>query len=220
MPMILLFLVGMSNRIISDTVATTRMEINKIHEIIFDTDETILASTLSNSNELVMLMSSGGVIRHKIKERNGEYLFSIKSGIGYSDGGFDLNSKSTIYTMDEIVVVVNDYKRHGFIHYPTKYHSLHLWREDYHADISTYPITLFRNEEGVPHIIYGEAWNHIQIMNLDTRQILTASKSLIEENAEERHIEFEKYEHNKLPWPRPYDYFLANYSYLRTKRNF
>ena len=48
-------------------------------------------------------------------------------------------------------------------------------------------------------------------MNLDTRQILTASKSLIEENAEEKHIEFYKKheEHNKLPWPSPYDYFFG-----------
>jgi len=48
-------------------------------------------------------------------------------------------------------------------------------------------------------------------MNLDTRQVLTASKSLIEENAEERHIEFyKKYsEENKLAWPRPYDYFFG-----------
>ena len=129
----------------------------------------------------------------------------------YSDGGFDTLAQTSIYTLNEILVVVNDFKRHGFVHYPDKYHALHLWREDYHVDISTYPIALYKNSDGVPHLVFAEAWNHVQIMNLDTRQILTASKSLIERNAEEKHIEFYKKfsEDNKLAWPRPYDYFFG-----------
>lgn len=109
------------------------------------------------------------------------------------------------------MVIVNDYKRHGWIHYPAKYQALHLWRGDYCASISSYPIALFKNDSGVPHIIYAEDWNHIQIMNLDNLQILTASKSLIEENAEEDQIEFCKQynEINKHPWPSPYDYFFG-----------
>lgn len=187
------------------------MKVNKIHDITFDTDETIVTATLSKSDEVVMLMSSGSIIRFNLDDQNGKHLFSVKSNIGYSDEGFDTAAKSSIYTMDEIVLVVNDFKRHGFIHYPDKYYALHLWREDYHADISTYPIALFKNADEVPHLIFGEAWNHIQIMNLDSRQVLTAAKSLIEENAEERHLEvYKKYsEHNKLPWPRPYDYFFG-----------
>ncbi len=188
-----------------------KMNLKKIHELSFEKNETILTATLSNANELVMLLSSGSVIRHQIKEGIAEHLFSVKNDLVYSDGGFDSNAKSTIYTMDEIVVVVNDYKRHGFVHYPGKYHALHLWREDYGADISAYPIALFKSQAGVPHLIFAEAWNHVQIMNLDTRQVLTAAKSLIEVGAEEWHIEFfKKYtEDNKLPWPRPYDYFFG-----------
>lgn len=187
------------------------MKKNKVYEITFDTDETIITSTLSKTNEIVMLLSSGGVIRFNLESKEGKYLFSVQNGFSYTDGGFDITAKTSIYTMDEIVVVVNDFKQHGFIHYPGNYNALQLYREDYHADISTYPIALYKNTNGVPHIIYGEAWNHIHIMNLDTRQILTASKSLIEENAEERHIEFyKKYnEDNKLAWPRPYDYFFG-----------
>jgi hypothetical protein len=187
------------------------MKATKIHDITLDTDETIMTATLSKSDEVVMLMSSGSVIRFNLDDQKGKHLFSVKSDIGYSDGGFDITAKTSIYTMDEIVVVVNDFKRHGFVHYPDKYYALHLWREDYHADISTYPIVFYKSEDSVPHLIFGEAWNHIQIMNLDTRQILTASKSLIEENAEERHIEFYKKHNdvNKLAWPRPYDYFFG-----------
>ncbi|MVM36939.1 hypothetical protein GO730_03415 [Spirosoma sp. HMF3257] len=187
------------------------MKINKLHEISFDTNDTIITSTLSKPNELVMLLSSGSVIKYDLESQKEEQLFSIKNDIVYPDGGFDTAAKSSIYTLDDIVVVVNDYKRHGFIHNPEKYYTLHLWREDYHADISCYPITLYKNKINIPHIIYGVAWNHVQIMNLDTRQILTASKSLIEENAEENYkYVIEKCgEHNKLPWPLPYDYFFG-----------
>lgn len=187
------------------------MKVVKTHDIAFDTNESIVFATLSKSNEVVMLMSSGGVIRFNLDDQRGQYLFSVKRDIGYSDGGFDITAKTSIYTMNEIVVVVNDFKRHGFVHYPGKYYALHLWREDYHADSSTYPIALYKNADGVPNLIFGEAWNHIQIMNLDTRQILTATKSLIEENAEERHAAFykEHNEDNKLAWPTPYDYFFG-----------
>lgn len=198
------------------------MEITKIHDIRFDTEERIMTATLAAENSLIMLMSSGNVIRYNIDEQKGEHLFSVKSNFTYEDGGFDVNAKSTIYTMDSIVVIVNDYKRHGFVHYPDKYKKLHLWRKDYHADISCYPIALFKNELDIPHLIFSEAWNHLQIMNLDSRQILTASKSLIEENAEERHLDFYKKhkEDNKLPWPRPYDYFFGKLEMSPNNENF
>ncbi|WP_298510103.1 hypothetical protein [uncultured Kordia sp.] len=187
------------------------MKITKVHNITFDTEETIQSTTFATSNELVMLLSSGAVVRYTIDKQEGEHLFSVKSNFSYQDGGFDINAKTTIYTLDSIVVIVNDYKRHGFVHYPNEYKKLHLWRKDYHADISRYPIALFKNKDNIPHLIYSEAWNHVQIMNLDSRQILTASKSLIEENAEERHLEFYKNykEDTKLPWPRPLDYFYG-----------
>lgn len=194
------------------------MEISKVYDIAFSTEESIMTASLSGPSELIMLMSSGDVIRYNIEKQEGEGLFSVKSNISYQDGGFDINAPSTIYTLDSIVVIVNDYKRHGFVHYPNKYKSLHLWRQDYHADISCYPIALFKNEAGIPHLIYGEAWNHIQIMNLESRQVLTASKSLIEENAEKRHLEF--YKKNKLPWPRPYDYFFGKLEMSPNKKNF
>ncbi len=186
------------------------MEIKLRHTIVFNDFDTIVTACISNPNKIIILMSSGEVIKYNIKEQKHFFLFSVKSNIGYEDGGFDLNAESKIYTLDEITVIVNNYKRHGYIYYPGKYDALHLWREDYHADISDYPIALFKKED-VPHIIYSAAWNHLQIMNLDTRQILTAAKSLIEENAEEKHIEFYKnhVEHNKLPWPHRYDYFFG-----------
>lgn len=187
------------------------MEIKLKHEIAFDIQESILTATISNSNEIVMLIDSGEVLKYKIAEKSKHFLFSVKSNMDYPDGGFDINAISTFYTLDNIVVIVNDFKRHGFIYYPEKYNALHLWREDYHANISNYPVILFKNEQNIPHIIYSVAWNHLQIMNLDTRQVLTAAKSLIEENAEERHIEFYKNrtENNKLPWPSTYNYFFG-----------
>lgn len=188
------------------------MNVNKIYDITFDSDETIMTATLSKSNEVVMLMSSGNVIRFNLDDQMGDFLFSVKDDFANPpDGGFDTTAKTSIYTMDEIVVVVNDFKCHGFVYSPNQHSALRLWRQDYYAEISTYPIALYKNADSVPHLIFGVAWNHIQIMNLDTRQILTASKSLIEENAEEKHIEFYKNspESNILAWPRPYDYFFG-----------
>lgn len=198
------------------------MTIKKIHDIRFDTEESIMTVALTAANELIMLMSSGNVIRYNIDEQKEQHLFSVKSSFTHEDGGFDINAKSTIYSLDSIVVIVNDYKRHGFVHYPKKYQKLHLWRQDYHADISCYPIALFKNELDIPHLIYSEAWNHLQIMNLDSRQILTASKSLIKVNAEERHLKFYKKhkEDNKLPWPRPYDYFFGKLEMSPNNENF
>ncbi len=187
------------------------MKIEKLYEVTFDTEESIITATISKPNEIVMLMSSGKVIRFDLDKKEGKYLFSVNSNISYSDGGFDIAAKTSIYTLDEIVVVANDFKRHAFVHHSDEYHAINLWRKEYHADISCYPIALFKNEANIPHIIYGIDWNHIQIMNLDTRQVLTASKSLIEENAEEKHIELNK-KYNQaanLPWPSPYEYFFG-----------
>lgn len=185
------------------------MQIELLHRITLS--DTIITATIANANEVVMHTNCGEVVKYKIKEQFCEPLFPVKSSMGYSDGGFDISAPSSIYTLDDIVVIVNDFKRHGWIHYPGKYNHLHLWRGDYHAEISRYPIALYKNNEGIPHIIYAADWNHLQIMNLDTRQILTAAKSLIEENAEEKHIEFYKThtEHNKLTWPSRYDYFFG-----------
>lgn len=187
------------------------MNIQKLYDQAFDTDTTILAASLAGSEACIFLLSSGQVFQYDFANSTSQHLFSVKSQISYSDGGFDLSAPATIYTLDSIVLVVNDFKRHGFVHYPGHFHSVHLWREDYHADISRYPIALFKGEANIPHLIYGAAWNHLQIMNLETLQILTADKSLIEVSAEENHIaRHKKYkEVNKSPWPRPYDYFFG-----------
>ena len=106
------------------------MKIEKLHEIIFNTEEIIVTATISKPNELVILMNSGSVIRYNLDEQKGKQLFTIKNDLRYSDGGFDLTAKSSIYTMDEIVVIFNDHKRHAYIHYPSKYNYFHLKRED------------------------------------------------------------------------------------------
>lgn len=169
-----------------------------------------------------MLMSSGNVFRYNLDTKEVKHLFSVESSFSFEDGGFDINAKTSLYTLNSIVVIVNDYKRHGYVHYPNKYRKLHLHRQDYHADISCYPISLFENDEGIPLLIYGKAWNHLQIINLNTRQILTATKSLIEENAEEDHLEFYKNhkEDNKLSWPSPYDYFYGKLQMSPDKKQF
>ncbi|MCX2680050.1 hypothetical protein OOZ15_08885 [Galbibacter sp. EGI 63066] len=200
-----------------------KIEIQKRNEITLKTDDIIKTATLSAPNELVMLMSSGDVVRHKIKEEETETLFTIASKhVVYSDGGFDINAPSTLYTLDDIVVVVNDYKCHGYIHYPGKYHLMHIFRKDYHARASKFPIALYKNESGIPHMIYAVGWNHLQIMNLDTRMLLTATKSLIEVDAEEKHWDVYGAENfsDMNPWPRTYDYFYGRLEMSPDKQHF
>ncbi|RAJ81903.1 hypothetical protein CLV59_104128 [Chitinophaga dinghuensis] len=187
------------------------MKINSIYHKTVHSEQDISAAGIANSNELVFLLKTGQVCRYDFRNERWLSSFTIQDYFSYTDGGFDPAATSAVYTLDEITVVVNDFKTHGYIHYPGNYSALHLHREDYHANITSFPIALFRNPEGIPHIIYSKAWNHLQIMNLDTRQLLTAAKSLITEDAEEKHLEFYKTheDNNKLPWPRPYDYFFG-----------
>jgi hypothetical protein len=189
-----------------------KMKINTTAKIRLDEGEQINTAALATEKELIILLTSGDVINYDIISQARKNLFSLKNSISYADGGFDCSAASSIYCLGDIVVVVNDYLRHGFVYRPNLSQLLHLWRGEYHCDISKYPIALFEDETGAPHLIYGEDWNHVQIMNLDSLQILTAAKSLIEFDAEAKHLDFySRYgEPNKLAWPRPYDYFFAD----------
>lgn len=198
------------------------MKIQKINEITLQTEEAILNAVQSSETELVVLLSSGLVLRVDLATRQAKSLFVAKDDFNSSDGGFDITSPTSIYTLDQIVVVVNNIKVRGFVHYPGLFEKLGFARKDYYADISNYPVALYNNPEGVPHLIYSEAWNHIQIMNLNTRQILTADKSLIETGAEERHLKFytqyKEYDHHA--WPTPYDYFFGKLKLSPDQRYF
>jgi hypothetical protein len=200
------------------------MQLHQILDITFETEETISTATLSGRNEVVMLMRSGGVIRYNLEKLEGKYLFSaaVSPGLSYPDGGFDLNAKSTIYTLDDIVVVVNNYKSHGYIDNTSKNIFVRLWRNEFCVEHSNYPIALFKDNNNVPHIIYGVANNHIQIMNLDTCYVLTNAKSVIEQGAEEKHQKFiEQYTELPIqPWPVAYDYFFGKLLLSPNKQKF
>ncbi|WP_160710864.1 hypothetical protein [Chitinophaga solisilvae] len=186
------------------------MKLNLMHDTPVDLPGNINSACMSAADTLTLLLDTGDVVQHQLHTPGCRPLFTTATHFSYKDGSFDAGAPSSIYTMDGITVVVNDFKTHGYLYYPGKYR-IHLWREDYHADISRYPIALFRDQQQTPYIIYAVAWNHLQIMNLDTRQVMTAAKSLIEEGAEERHLAFyANYEEsNMLPWPRAYDYFFG-----------
>lgn len=190
------------------------MKIEKRYTKTFDFTDTILSATLSQKDEVIMVLSNGDVVRHNTDTNETDIISTLKDSIGYTDGGFDFTSPISIYTLDEIIVVVNDYKRHGYVFNLKHNYRLNLFRGEYYIEITQYPIALYKDEQQVPHLIYAADWNHVQILNLDTRQILTAAKSLIEQGAKEDHIEFYKTheEHNKLTWPSTYDYFYGKLS--------
>lgn len=164
------------------------MHIEELHEINFL--ENIVTATLFNENELIVLMHNGEVLRYFLKTQKKETLVTIAIEKAGSNEKFDINAPSTIYVLNDIIVIANDYKTHVFVFFSTQKASFYLQRKDYYADISKYPIALFNNERGTPHLIYGVAWNHLQIMNLETKEIVTLSKSQFEENAAEKYKAF------------------------------
>ncbi len=190
-----------------------RMRFVEVFNMKMNLQDDIQTASLLNKHEAVILTNTGEVFLFNFKKQKQDKLFETNptKGIQYSDGGFDPAAESSIYTMDDIIVVVNNYKKHGFILNRTENYLLHFSRTDYYAAISKYPIALFKNEKGQPHLIYGVDWNRLQIANLTTRQVLTATKSLIEVDAEQQHFDFYKKhkEDNKLFWPSEYDYFYG-----------
>lgn len=186
------------------------MMIKEIQEIIFQ--ENIITPHQKNDAELIILLDNGSVINYNRIQKEKKELFTITApkNVNFSDGGFDEKSHCSIYSLDDIIVISNDWKTHAFIHYPGRY-TIRIQREDYHANISKFPIALFKNTENIPHLIYGNAWNRVDILNLENCQNLTADKSLIELDAEERHEKYvnpEQYGYHI--WPKPFDYFYAN----------
>ncbi|WP_121965487.1 hypothetical protein [Myroides sp. N17-2] len=187
------------------------MKIEQKYSYTLNSEETILSATLSKEDEVVMVLSNGDVVKYNFLSNEATEVSTLKDSIKYPDNGFDLTDWISIYTLDDIIVIVNDFKRHGYVFNSKQEYRLHLWRGEYYVEHSKYPISLYKDDNDVPHLIYADDWNRVQIMNLNTRQVLTATKSLIEEGAEERHIEYYKTqkESNKLAWPRSYDYFYG-----------
>lgn len=184
------------------------MNIIKTFECTFE--ENIVAVHQKNAEELIVLLQNEVVVKHHVITNETKELFSIKTSMNYSDGGFDINSPCSIYAMDDIIVVSNDKKTHAIIHYHEKY-TIRIQREDYHADISKFPIALFKNQDNIPHLIYATAWNRVDVMNLENCHNLTADKSLIEANAEESHAKYANPEkHGYHIWPSNFDYFYAD----------
>lgn len=183
-------------------------------------EESIVAVNQMNEDEIILLFQDQTVRKHELIYHTTKTLFSLETKVQYTDGGFDINSPCTIYLFDDIVVISNDEKTHSFVHYPEKY-TIRLQREEYYADISKFPIALYKDENQVPHLIYASAWNRVEILNLEDCHNLTADKSLIEESAEEKHAKYanpEKYGYHI--WPSRFDYFYADVKISPDQKHF
>lgn len=185
----------------------------KAHELRFNEDHHIVAACMYGPDRLVLVYTDGRVCSYLAETGTIEHLFTLSdSDISFPDGGFDISAPTSVYTMDDIVVVVNDFRSHGWVYTP-KNGKVHLWRKDYHADISKFPIALFKNDAGVPHLIYGTDWNRVDIMDLNSLEIHTENKTLIDERGEENHkkylVESGNEKSNELMTPMTYDYFYG-----------
>lgn len=194
------------------------MKITKIHQHIFE--KNIVAIQYKSAEELIVLLHDESVLKHHIQKNETKNIFTLKTSMKYADGGFDIDSPCSIYALDDIVVVSNDKKTHAIIHYPDKY-TIRIQREDYHANISKFPIALYKNEAQIPHLIYATAWNRVDILNLENCYNLTSDKSLIEDRAEENHAKYANTEqYGYHIWPSQFDYFYADLKVSPNQKHF
>lgn len=78
------------------------------------------------------------MIRYKVNDPHGEL----------PNDGFDLSAAAKIYTLNRIVVVVNNFKNHGFVHHSGKFPWIYLWREEKFLNNCDYPIGIFEDAWG------------------------------------------------------------------------
>lgn len=201
-----------------------KITIEQVHYQSFDSDEIVVSAGLVHEDKWAILFNSGKVFHLDVTTRSFDYLFTVAQpqGISYSDGGFDISALTSVYTMDSVVAVTNDTKTHFFVHKPGMKRTLHLRRADNYARLSPMPLALYKDDKDVPHLIYSTAWNRLHIMNLDTLEILTAAKSLITTDAEERHQQaIRKFPDDiEHPWPTEYDYFYGEIKMSPDKKHF
>ena len=164
----------------------------------------------AGSGRVVWLLSNGAVMSMDCGDGKTVLIFDTAEAVNYDDGGFDVNAPAAVYVKGGYTAVVNRFGRHGFVNSDEGDYTLRLMRDGYQAAHTEYPLAFFERD-GRIHMIFGEAWNHVQIADLSTRQVLTAAKSRVTEGAEESHIAYyrEHEEANKLLWPSEYDYFYG-----------
>lgn len=164
----------------------------------------------AGSGRAAWLLSDGAVMSLDFGTGAVVMTFDTVEEVNYDDGGFDANAPSAVYVKDGYTAVVNRFGRHGWVSSDDDDWRIRLMRDSYQIAHTDYPMGFFRRD-GKVHMIFGEAWNHVQIADLTARRVLTAAKSRVTEGAEERHLAYyrDHEEANKLLWPSEYDYFYG-----------
>ncbi|MBQ8370650.1 MAG: hypothetical protein IJY35_11795 [Clostridia bacterium] len=185
-----------------------KFELNEIGSFFVSGSE--IRAIGADGGRIAYLLSDGAVMSLDVLTGETVRIFDTAEDVNYDDGGFDCNAPSAVYLMDGYTAVVNCRGRHGFVNSDEGDYTLRLMRDGYQTAHTEYPMAFFRRDGGVC-MIFGEAWNHLQIADLTTRRVLTAAKSRVTEGAEENHIAYyrEHEEQNKLLWPAEYDYFYG-----------
>lgn len=177
----------------------------------FEQIENILTANFADNASIVFIGNTGEVFRFSITDNTYSPLFSMEKSLEYySDETFSPDTAKMLYCHENIVVAANTFGTKAVLHITGKHHSIVLHREDYHAKITKFPIGIFKDSTGTNHLIYGTGWNRVEIMNMDTLQILTAAKSVIEQDAEKRYmIPSTNLPAHSNPWPSKFDYFYG-----------
>ena len=87
------------------------MKLIEIYNCEIDLHNDISTACLFSDSEVAILTCAGDVLIYDYQNKSQRKFFDLgpKRQIGYRDGGFDATAASSIYVMDNIVVVVNDY---------------------------------------------------------------------------------------------------------------
>lgn len=74
---------------------------------------------------------------------------------------------------DRYLALVNDYAQYGQVYDLTKQTAvLELDRKDYHVEQTKFPLIFFERADKT-YLVHGTDWNHIEITDLETCQVLT-----------------------------------------------
>lgn len=152
------------------------MRIEKLYTSKIDMKQNINTAAILDEEHFVLLTDKGDIIVFAGDGKEGEILYqtNAEKGVAYPDGGFDPAAESSFHIMDNYIVIANDYKTHAFLLNIQDSYILRLQRESYYTEYSKFPIAFCKGEDETPLLLYSNKWNRVDIVNLHTRQILTA----------------------------------------------
>lgn len=171
----------------------------------------IFADNFTQTHELIVFLENGDVVSFDTLTQTQTLLFSVinRSKVRYASGDFDINNDVFMQSMGDFVLIAEKYDCRYFLYQRSTDNLKRFARDDYYSEHSYFPLKLFM-KNGMPHLLYSVQWNRVDVVNLTTNEILTATKSLIDERSKNFYEEQTKQGKTfDYFYPTPYDYFYG-----------